>query len=262
MSTENVGEVLVRRNVISRRQLNVAQQMAQESNSSIVNSLLTLDYTLSETVARVVAELHNMEFVDLSQIEISDEVVKIVPESVVRENVVMPLAEENDTLKVAITDPFAIEAMDTLRFISNGKVETAVAPRKSILEAIDRCYKKTARSKVGCCTNNDVNRDEKNSSDLEEVFFKCFYWVCGIASVSLLLFALILNPEDNATSRHAQDSHPSNIKKYVLSGSKVMTEEYRRAVTNQMIKQGTDPVEADATTKALNDAQREWEHSR
>ena len=49
------------------------------------------------------------------------------------------------------------------------------------------------------------------------------------------------------------------IEKFVAPSSEVMTEEYRRAVTREMVKEGADPAEAEAFTKALNDAQRNWE---
>ncbi len=47
---------------------------------------------------------------------------------------------EDDSLKVAVSDPFDIETIEKLRFILNRKVETALAPRESILEAINRYY--------------------------------------------------------------------------------------------------------------------------
>ena len=47
---------------------------------------------------------------------------------------------EDDSLKVAVSDPFDIETIEKLRFILNRKVETALAPREAILEAINRYY--------------------------------------------------------------------------------------------------------------------------
>jgi hypothetical protein len=52
------------------------------------------------------------------------------------------------------------------------------------------------------------------------------------------------------------------IQKFEQPNSQVMTEPYRQAVTDHMVKQGSDRTEADAFTKALNDAQRDWEKNK
>ena len=67
-------------------------------------------------------------------------VVELVPESVARENAVMPLAEEDGALKVLVSDPFDFETFEKLQFILNRKVDIALATRESILEAINRNY--------------------------------------------------------------------------------------------------------------------------
>lgn len=53
------------------------------------------------------------------------------------------------------------------------------------------------------------------------------------------------------------DSSSSNYSS--SSSSEVMTESERNWVVDHMVGQGADRTEADAFTRALNDAQREWE---
>jgi type IV pilus assembly protein PilB len=47
---------------------------------------------------------------------------------------------EEDTLTVAISDPFDLETLEKLRFILNRRIETALAPRETIQGAINRHY--------------------------------------------------------------------------------------------------------------------------
>ncbi len=67
-------------------------------------------------------------------------VVELVPESVARENAILPMAEEDGSLKVIVSDPLDFDTREKLRFILNRKVDIALAPRESILEAINRHY--------------------------------------------------------------------------------------------------------------------------
>ncbi len=139
-SKDDFGKILIRNGVISRDQLNEAEQMAREQSGQVAECLVKLGYATGEEVMRAMAEFHGMEFVDLREFKIPEEVIELVPESVARENAALPLSLEDDSLKVAVSDPFDIETIEKLRFILNRKVETALAPREAILEAINRHY--------------------------------------------------------------------------------------------------------------------------
>ena len=76
------------------------------------------------------AEQHGLDYVNLSEVVIPPSVVELVPESVARENAILPLAEEDGELKVIVSDPFDFETFEKLRFILNRKIEIALAPRE------------------------------------------------------------------------------------------------------------------------------------
>jgi type IV pilus assembly protein PilB len=81
-----------------------------------------------------------MRFVNLADVKIPDSVIEMVPEAVARENAVIPLSVEDEVLTVVISDPTAFDTLEKLRFILNRRIETALAPRESIQEAINRHY--------------------------------------------------------------------------------------------------------------------------
>lgn len=133
-------EILLRRGVVSPDQVTEAEQMSRENRSTLADCLVKLGYASGEEVMRAMAKHHKMEYVDLNEIRIPENIIELVPESVARENAILPMAEEDNSLKVIVSDPFDIETVEKLRFILNRKVETALAPRENILEAINRYY--------------------------------------------------------------------------------------------------------------------------
>ncbi len=133
-------DILIRNGTISPDQLNEAEQMSREQEVSIADCLVRLGYATGEEVMQAMAEFHGLEYVDLDEQKIPDEVIELVPESVARENAILPFSEEDDALKVIVNDPFDIETIEKLRFILNRKVEIALAPRENILESINRYY--------------------------------------------------------------------------------------------------------------------------
>ena len=127
-------EILLRRRIISQDQLNEARQVSKDQNSSLADCIIKLGYASGEDVMRAVAQEHGRDYVDLTEVTIPEAVIELVPESVARENVILPLAEEEDALKVIVSDPYDIDTIEKLRFILNRRIEIALAPREKILK--------------------------------------------------------------------------------------------------------------------------------
>ncbi len=117
--------------------------MAKESGIKLPDALVRLGYATGEDVMRAMAEQHGLNYVNLSEVVIPPSVVELVPESVARENAVLPLSEGDGRLTVIVSDPMEIDTLDKLRFILNRQIDIALAPRESILEAINRYYGQT-----------------------------------------------------------------------------------------------------------------------
>jgi type IV pilus assembly protein PilB len=133
-------EILLRKGVVSLDQLSEAERMARDANMKVGDCLVKLNYATEDDVMRAVAKFHNLEYVELKEVKIPEKIIELVPESVARENAILPYAEEDDGLVVLMSDPLDIETTEKLRFILNRKVDIALAPRAHILEAINRYY--------------------------------------------------------------------------------------------------------------------------
>ncbi len=106
----------------------------------VEEALVKLGYADADEIMKAKAEQHGMPFVELREIEIPTAVIELVPESLARENIVMPLAQENGAIKVIMHDPNDFETIDKLRFVLNREIEVALAPKEAIIEAINRYY--------------------------------------------------------------------------------------------------------------------------
>lgn len=133
-------DLLLRQGVISLDQLSEAERMAEKKDKSVGESLIDLEYATPEEIAQSMAEFHKIPYVDLRSHTIADEIIELVPESVARENEVIPFSNEDGALRVLLADPFNLETIEKLRFILNQKIETALAPRTAILAAINKYY--------------------------------------------------------------------------------------------------------------------------
>jgi type IV pilus assembly protein PilB len=136
----NFAEILIRKRVISQEQLAEAKKLSKESRKSVGDELIRLGYAGGDDVMRAMAQEHGLDFVNLNEVVIPPSIVELVPESVARENAVLPLSEDDGTLKVIMSDPLDYDTREKLRFILNRNIEIALAPRETILESINKHY--------------------------------------------------------------------------------------------------------------------------
>ncbi len=132
--------ILVSEGVISAEQLAEASRIASSSGKKVQDEVVRLGYATGDKVMKALAKAYRMPFVDLTGLEVEEDVVGKLPESVARENSIFPLADLGGTLRIATCDPADMDAQEKLRFILNREIEMAIAPREQIVEAINRHY--------------------------------------------------------------------------------------------------------------------------
>lgn len=132
---------LVKDGKISKEQLGEAESLAGKLGIKVDEALLKLEYVSPAEIGQAQAQQFGYEFVDVSTAQVSAAVIQLVPESVARENLVMPISlDDNDSLTVAMHDPSKYDVLDKLRFIINKDIKVVVAPKEVIQQAINRHY--------------------------------------------------------------------------------------------------------------------------
>jgi type IV pilus assembly protein PilB len=133
-------DILLRKKIIGPDQLADAENTANSQGLKLQDAIIKLNYATAAEVMGAVAEQHGMQFVDLAELEIPKAVIELVPESVARENVVIPLSLEANTLKIITSDPTNYDTIQKLQFILNKDIVPVLAIQEQIQEAINRNY--------------------------------------------------------------------------------------------------------------------------
>src|SRR5438874_7053482 len=133
-------DVLVKRKILGPDQIEEAKGMATQTGVKLQDALVKLNYATAQEVMSSIAEFHNMQFVDLKGITIPSSVVEMVPESVARENHIIPLSHENNALQIVMSDPNDLDTIEKLRFILNKDIQPVLSDREDIVAAINAHY--------------------------------------------------------------------------------------------------------------------------
>ncbi len=165
-------ELLMRQGVLTQEQLAEAVDMVKHSGGSLPEVLIKLSFCDGDDVMKAIAEQHGYDFVNLAEVAIPPSVVELVPESVARENCVLPFAEEDGALKVVVSDPQDMDTFEKLRFILNREVKIALSSRDSILDAINRHYgqidAESADSMLQEFTDTAIDFTETEDEDFDD----------------------------------------------------------------------------------------------
>ncbi len=140
MATNGFVKLLIDQGILGAEQVADAESHAKQTGDKIANSLVKLGYATDSEVMLALSTYHKMEYVDLNEVDISEDIIELMPESVARENLVLPMNENDGRLKVLISDPGDVDTLEKLRFILNRDVKPALATRSQISEAINRFY--------------------------------------------------------------------------------------------------------------------------
>jgi len=131
---------LIKSKLLTQDQILDVDSLSRQQKSSLAQAIEDRGYLSEAEVMQAQAKYHRMEYVDLSTVDIPELVIELMPETVARENAVLPLAETEGGLKVLMSEPNDVDTIEKLRFILNRDVSVALAPRGAILDAINQKY--------------------------------------------------------------------------------------------------------------------------
>ena len=101
---------------------------------------MAMKYMTLEQIKSAIAEHGGPRSVNLSDLNVPPTIIEMVPESVARENVLIPIAEDNGVLQIAIRDLSDFEIIAKVQFILARAIQPALAPAEQIVAALNRHY--------------------------------------------------------------------------------------------------------------------------
>ncbi|MDF1863058.1 MAG: ATPase, T2SS/T4P/T4SS family, partial [Verrucomicrobiales bacterium] len=104
----------------------------KKSQESTLDALLSLNIINDDNVAEVLAQNAGMEYVDIRKMDIDPSVAAHVPADAAVRFKIVPIAEGNGTLVVAVTDPLDFDALDSVRHVLSVEPEFVVGADSAI----------------------------------------------------------------------------------------------------------------------------------
>lgn len=156
-----LGQLLLKEGRISSQQLSTAL-LEQQSTRERLGEILTRGGTDPEIIARALAEQLRLPYAAAPLLPHRD-VLKLVDRNTAMRLRIVPLATHEKALRIAMSDPLDIVAIDDLQFKTGRRVEPVVASPRSVeqaLAAYDTTEVATLIARIPTVTSSAHNDDE------------------------------------------------------------------------------------------------------
>ena len=166
---KRLGDLLVEAGVITQDQLMQALsvQKTERKGQRLGVVLMDLGFTDEKQIMKALCSQLKLQPVDLSNIRIPEEITKLTEEAVLRKHNLIPFQfhEKNpNVIKVAMSDPLDIRAMDDFSIITGLQIERYVATPSDIAAAIDRYYGNAEALRVAEQYTRERKEQNKNKN--------------------------------------------------------------------------------------------------
>ncbi|MBP7719839.1 MAG: type IV-A pilus assembly ATPase PilB [Candidatus Fermentibacter sp.] len=135
--------MLLQAGLITREQLELALKQQRAEGGRLGYNLVKLKAISEADLNENLAKQHRVESINLDEMAIDGEIVRLVPPEVARRYEVVPISREGKVLVVAMADPDNLFAIDDLRFSIGLEIEPHICATSMILRAIRRYYPET-----------------------------------------------------------------------------------------------------------------------
>lgn len=218
-----IGDILLQEKIITDEQLNKGLQLQRENGNKkrLGEIFLDLKYITEDELLLALSKSLKLEIVGLKKKYISLEVINKVPKNIALSHILVPIEIKQNKLILAMSDPLNYYALEEIKSIVNMPIETVIARKSEILEAIELGYKELETQNAISKTKNILGMSSKN---VQEIFTS----ELDTPIVSVINTLLL-----KAESIGASDIHIEPFEKYV---------QVRLRVDGQLIDYTTLPI--------------------
>jgi len=135
---KRLGDILRERGLLTDDELRLALERQRESGEKLGEALIKLGFISPDDIADALSEHLRIPRVDFKRRYVSSDVVRLVPESIIREQQVLPIEQEGNFLSVAMVDPLNIMIIDDLQRLTGLLIKPMIATATEIEDAYRR----------------------------------------------------------------------------------------------------------------------------
>ena len=155
----NLINVLIDNDIISGKDLVNIKKVSTEKNKSQIDAVFELKLTDESKILDVLVKEQSLDTIDLSKVQITDEIKSVLPSNYINMNFVAPFKVDGKNLHIAISDSSKLGLMRNLKAITKKNIELHAAKVSQISEFIQKL-----QSESGDVTTEAIRKENKEKT--------------------------------------------------------------------------------------------------
>lgn len=162
-----LGDLLVEKGLITDQQLQFALSEQKKLGRKLGGTLIELGMINEGSLLNLLSSQLDIPLIDLNNYNYSDDIAKLLPETLARRYRAMVLEDRDADYLVAMADPTDIYALDEIQDKLNKPVSQAIVRESQLLENFDLVYRRTEEiSALAEELGQDLSESATDLSDL------------------------------------------------------------------------------------------------
>jgi len=155
----NLINVLIDNDIISGKDLVNIKKVSAEKNKSQIDAVFELKLTDESKILDVLVKEQSLDTIDLSKVQITDEIKSVLPSNYINMNFVAPFKVDGKNLHIAISDSSKLGLMRNLKAITKKEIELHAAKVSQISEFIQKL-----QSESGDVTTETIRKENREKT--------------------------------------------------------------------------------------------------
>lgn len=170
ISDTTIEKILVRTGSIDDTKLNELKSDAEANSKSLQDTVLHSNIVDDEKLTEMIAEYIGVPFIRINPKDVSEEVLRRIPEHIARQyNAVLFAAAEDGTLSLAMDDPDDVQALNFIQKEIGYNTRVFLATKNNILECLD-IYRGDVNKEIDQVIATQQDAQAENQTVTEEEF--------------------------------------------------------------------------------------------
>ncbi|EGQ9180207.1 MSHA biogenesis protein MshE [Vibrio alginolyticus] len=141
---KRLGDLLVEEGIVSEEQIQQALNAQLSTGQKLGDALIDLGFITEKQMLDFLSQQLGLPLIDLGRAPVDAEAVQILPEVHARRLRAMVVAQNGDTLRVAMSDPADLFIQESLmNLLGQYNLEFIVASERQLISSFDRYYRRT-----------------------------------------------------------------------------------------------------------------------
>ena len=170
ISDTTIEKILVRTGSIDETKLSELKSDAEANSKSLQDTVLHSNIVDDEKLTEMIAEYIGVPFIRINPKDVSEEVLRKIPEHIARQyNAVLFAAAEDGTLSLAMDDPDDVQALNFIQKEIGYNTRVFLATKNNILECLD-IYRGDVNKEIDQVIATQQDAQAENQAVTEEEF--------------------------------------------------------------------------------------------